>query len=312
MANTGCIYEGLEMLLRLKDTERALVATVSNGQLVVQSIHSLQASDLDGASPVTTVLTQMRKQPKALLVLDAEQETLLARVPEDRRQELRSAVCVPILGESEKLLGILYADSRARVGNFSYADLNQLQTEAQALAPSLEAFLVEQSQGKSKGIDEPVVSTNHLMIVATLIVAAVLWFVIGAFFSRAKPKPPEPELPGLAKGAPPAVVSSFLAMVSMGDYGSLDLVLSERMKKQWPAEQRNAAIKRWRNEPLHKNDLRFRNVRAGTGVAVGDTAEVIVDTRENLQVRETRYIPETRSYRDVAVAIPPVTSGPSS
>lgn len=292
------VHEGLEALLRLKDTQRALVATISNGQLVVQSIHSLHPGELDAASPVTTVLAQVQKQAKGLLVLDAEQENVLfSSVPEERRKELRSAVCVPVLGESDRMLGILYADSRARVGNFSYGDLNQLQSTAQELAPRLAASLAEVAAG-TRPASEPVVGVYHLRIFAGLLAVAVLWFIIGAFRSSppAQPPPPTPAA-GVATAAPPYIVTSFLGMLSTGDVGHLDRVLSEDMRRRWPPDRLSAQLRSWLSDPSHRADLNYRVVRPGTGVAVGNTAKVIVDTQEPTEYEEKRNRTRVRLSR---------------
>lgn len=278
MANLSeTVHQGLDALLKLKDTQRALVATITNGQLVIQSIHSLQASELDQASPVTTVLAQVHKQAKGLLVLDADQELLLSSLPEERRQELRSAVCVPVLGEADKLLGILYADSRARVGNFTYGDLNSLQAEAQQLAPRLAASLAELARGKPK-TEEPVVNTRTLTVVGVLLVAALLWFVVGVIFSGPKKKV-ETESVGVARAGPTIVATSFISMLARGDYEYIDHVLSSGMNRRWPPEKLVPQLKSWKQNSDNRTDLQYRHVRPGTGIVIVNKAEVIVDPR---------------------------------
>jgi len=283
----------MDVLLRMKDAQRALVATISNGQLVVQSIHSLQAAELDQSSPVTTVLAQVHKQAKPLLVLDAEQEGLLASLPENRRQELRSAVCVPVLGEKDKLLGILYADSRARVGNFSYGDLNNLQAQAQQLAPRLEEYLALPASAR-KAPEQPVVTQTQLMVVGGILLLALAWFVVGAIFSGRKPPVQQPVV-GLAQSGPPVVVASFLGMVANSDWEHIPRTLSEEMNRKWPADRLSGQLTKWMANGTNKADLLYRKVRDGTGVAMGNIATVVVDTNEQTEVFEAQWDSKTQS-----------------
>ncbi len=283
------VHEGMDALLRMKDAQRALVATISNGgQLVVQSIHSLQASELDANSPVTTVLAQVHKQAKALLVLDAEQEIALAGVPENRRQELRSAVCVPVIGERDnKLLGILYADSKARVGNFTYSDLNSLQASAHQMAPRLAEFLALPASAR-KRVEAPTVTKNQLLVVGGLLLASLLWFVVGAAFSTRKEPQPQPVV-GLAQSGPPVVVASFLGMLANSDWEHIPRTLSQGMNRRWPAERLAAELPKWMADGNNRADLMYRRPRPGSGVAMGGEATVLVDTQEQLEVLEPRW-----------------------
>lgn len=289
------------MLLRLKETDRALVATILNGQLTVQSIHSLQPSELDNASPVATVLSQVKKQSKGLLVLDSEQETLLSGVPENRRQEMRSAVCVPVLSESDSPIAILYADSRAKVGSFSYADLNQLQADAQQLAPRIAALLAEQAQGKKAPSEEPVVSPKHLTVFLMLVLCAILWFMAGAFFSRKPDRPAQEPVVGVAQAAPPMVAASFIGMLGSGGLQDTYMLLSQRMQKKWPAERLQKQLAGWLANRDNRADLQYRTVRKGTGVAVGFGAQVLVDTQEPTQSPERRYNEQKDRWENFAV-----------
>ncbi len=107
------------------DAERGFVALVDedSGELTRELVRDRSGQGLDGKLSVSrTIVHKALKEGVSVLTRDALKDERFGDVSSVREQDIRSAVCVPLLFKN-KSLGVIYLDNRASAGRFDEDDL---------------------------------------------------------------------------------------------------------------------------------------------------------------------------------------------
>lgn len=116
--------------------ERALILYDENGspQLEVVAAHGVDPQTVwTGAPFSTTLLQNVRDSGTPLITSDATRDPDFADVFSLQMSDIRSVICVPFFGPDNRVVGLLYADSRATRGAFKRDDLGTVTTFARRL-----------------------------------------------------------------------------------------------------------------------------------------------------------------------------------
>lgn len=186
----------------------------------------------------TAIMNSVRRRGKPRLVVD--------KIDDSR---LRSAVCVPIKSENDRLVGLLYIDSPVEVTNYQYRDLNRLEEFARALAVHLDRILTRPKLPEMQVSAEPSARPTFLLVSLVVFLSAGGWLLFG-LLRHTPSSAPEPTFSPVSQETlhledPLTAARFFQVVVRRGDYRSGYLLLSSRLQSRLTEEQFRQLMQSW-------------------------------------------------------------------
>ena len=117
--------EALNVAFRTLDAERGLIGLVDESSGELSSLHLRDRSGEGSPEKIgvsRTIIDKALRDGISVLTLDALRDGQFGDARSIQEYEIRSALCVPLLFK-EKILGVIYLDSRASAGRFDQDDL---------------------------------------------------------------------------------------------------------------------------------------------------------------------------------------------
>jgi len=143
----GQIYElpklleiTLERVINIMNADRGYIVLVDeeSGELIPQIVHkSKDVNDDEEITISTTISKQVLESGEALLLSDARQDDRFKEAQSIIHHAIRSTLCVPFKSK-DKIIGIMYIDTRDRVKVFTKNDLELLVAICAQLSVAIE------------------------------------------------------------------------------------------------------------------------------------------------------------------------------
>ncbi|MBI3927551.1 MAG: GAF domain-containing protein [Armatimonadetes bacterium] len=276
------IGSGLSYLKdQLRESQRAMVlARDPSGNMVVRAVHNVKPEQVGRSGTMSTVVAEeVKNRSKSALVLDASRDARFKDLDEEARKEFRSAICVPMIDGAHKLVGLLYADSAAKAGAFSHADVSQAEKFGREVGRQLGPALREEAlrpppapkaAGKKSG-GLPL----QFVVPVGLVVLGLLWAFIGMLFGGGNDVPPPPTSTATSSPAatgPLNVAEDFLRHVRLKNYAQAHRLLSQRLQGEMGLEDFQRKISGYMNIQSNRYELQARRPLEGR---LGDTVALI-------------------------------------
>ncbi len=122
----------LDLSISAVGAERGVVMTLENGQLQSRAVHG------EGFRISTTVRDRVVNEKTSLLVRDLQQDEAFRKQVSISEQQIHTMMAVPLQTE-DRVIGLIYVDSRSFVREFTADDLNLLTVLANVAAIRIDA-----------------------------------------------------------------------------------------------------------------------------------------------------------------------------
>jgi serine phosphatase RsbU (regulator of sigma subunit) len=145
----------LDRVMALLKPSRAALALLGNDRKTFTSVHVRRSESNDSIDLVIsrTLLGEVIEERNVISFVDTGQDEKLARAESIVRQNIRSAVCAPLL-VGDAVLGVLYLDFLASRGSVTAEDLRLIAQIARFAAVKLETTRLREESIAKRLIDE--------------------------------------------------------------------------------------------------------------------------------------------------------------
>ncbi len=134
----------LELVFQILDVDRAviLLADAETGELRPRVTRTAQGTRATGHVHSRHIAQYVQRQGVAALFSDARLDPRLEAAESIQQQSIFAAMCAPLKGREERLLGVLYLDNLRTPERFTQEDLEFLSSFANQVAIALENALL--------------------------------------------------------------------------------------------------------------------------------------------------------------------------
>lgn len=256
------LREGRSHLEALGAQGALVLLKTPQGDLTVRKARGLEAQEVPARNEAFQAVLQ---SGDAVLVLDARQD----RRFKELGQVARSALCVPILGEGDTVVGLLYGES-SQPGIFSHKHRADMLAFGRKLGQSVSEVLQPAADearpaaaAPSPGPSEPNPWKAGLALPVGFLILALLWpFVVGGLTSKPEPRPVTQTATPLPEPDPAITVRSFLLLVQFEKFEEAYRLLAPELKARLPLEAFRSQAASWLQEETNRADLPYRRAVA--------------------------------------------------
>ena len=141
----------LDLSISAVNAERGVVMILENEKLVSRAVHG------EGFRISSTIRDRVLKEKTSVLVRDLAQDEALRAQVSISEQQIHTMMAVPLQTE-ERVIGLIYVDSRSFIREFTPDDLNLLTVLANVAATRLEhtrlAVMERREQARTRDLDQ--------------------------------------------------------------------------------------------------------------------------------------------------------------
>lgn len=173
------------------------------GPMVVRTVRGVDPAELGRKCCTSHLIAMVEKKGESVLVSDVRKDTRF----QDKRQDFRAALCVPVIDRNKETIGILFALNRNQTNAFSGDEQSDAEQYAKTLARELERAkwddFREDDPPPKKAPAEPSDGLTLKSLVPFILLAIVALGVMVIGISRGGDDSPPPPAPGSADAPTP-------------------------------------------------------------------------------------------------------------